>query len=101
MQDMGTFRATTPERGGFLHPDGTPVASAEQFLESPHRTVELPMDEDPASDQKGRLFIKLLLLLIVVVAILMALFFLLSAITQTPEAGGTNNFNQLLPFIGM
>lgn len=45
-QDLGTFRATTPERGGFLYPDGSPISLAELADATPENAVDLPIDTD-------------------------------------------------------
>lgn len=86
-QDLGTFRATTPERGGFLYPDGSPISLAELADATPENAVDLPIDTDEITPHNSAFFLRILFIFAIMMTVVaLSIYWLISH--STPPATG-------------
>lgn len=96
-QDTGTFRATTPERGGFLNPDGTPVKSSNPFAELPHQAAELPVDEEERKPRSVAFALRMLLIFAIATTAVVLLVYWLISYYHSPSLGQLDGYSELFP----
>lgn len=95
-RDVGTYRATTPERGGFLDREGKPVTNstfAEETLTANPSNVELPFLEDP-NPERYSLWRALWVFGAVIIVIIILIALLLNNIAG-PSLGNASNIMEL------
>ena len=95
-RDAGTYRATTPERGGFLDRDDKPVTSStftEEHLTAHPSNVQLPYLEDP-NPERYSLWRALWVFGAVIIVIIILIVLLLHNIAG-PSLGNANNIMDL------
>ncbi|WP_459610412.1 hypothetical protein [Corynebacterium urogenitale] len=95
-RDAGTYRATTPERGGFLDRDDKPVTTstfAEEPLTAHPSNVQLPFLEDP-NPERYSLWRALWVFGAVIIVIIILIVLLLHNIAG-PSLGNANNIMDL------
>ena len=96
-QDTGTFRATTPERGGFLNPDGTPVQPSDPFAGQRHQSTELPLDEEERKPRSAAFALKLLLIFSIATTAVVLLVYWLISYYHSPSLGQLDGYSELFP----
>lgn len=91
-RDNGTFRATTPERGGFLDSNGNPVDTSNHLDDSNLATQkghDLPMLEDKDSGMRSLWPAIWVFAAVILVIILLIIFLLQNA--PGPSIGDADN----------
>lgn len=96
-QDTGTFRATTPERGGFLNPDGTPVESSDLFAEQTNLAAKLPVDEEGRKRRSVTFALRMLLIFAIATTAVVLLVYWLISYYHSPSLGQLDGYSELFP----
>ena len=96
-QDTGTFRATTPERGGFLNPDGTPVESSDPFAGQTHQSTALPLDEEERKPRNVTFALRMLLIFAIATTAVVLLVYWLISYYHSPSLGQLDGYSELFP----
>lgn len=98
MSDTGTFRAVSPDQGGFLDASGNPVDTSNHLDDSALVTQaghSLPMFEEEPGATRHCFFRTTFVFITVVLVIVLLIFFLLQN-GSGPALGDANNILNLL-----
>lgn len=95
--DAGTFLATTPEQGGFLLPDGTPVPVAEPFVDPAQEVLNLPIDTEYRESRHLPFALKLLIIFVIAVSTVALLVYWLISYNHSADMNVIDDYSQLIP----